>query len=662
MAYGRHLVDQLVGTNRTVLTDELVDELRGVAIANNTTVDNVAFLFDGAVLTGQEYLRVASEEKTYITESETGERLKLSGTVSSIDIENNIITVDSVDYSIIDLTISSLATNTLNFKNVDSMVSGVGLVEWSENTIGSVCSTGSMKWKQVSYTSPMTLDNFSTFSDINLDDFGAVGDYLLLDGSVNPSPTDDSDSIQEAIKYACLANQAKIVANSTKAYYTTKTIYIPTIYRSYGDDANKLETITVIDLSGCKFYGTGNVESGGFACFESAYIDANGDLQSTIGTSNEYYLTTGTEIVNVNLNNYYQGFKLQGWVHGCSVRNIFCNNVGQAVWANRCFYTHFEKIICRGTYIADTARFYFYDESNIQPIKGCITGACDIGFEFAGKVEALRLVDCGMEGFTQYGVVTKGQFNIKFDSCYFETNETGAIGYTGDSLINHVTFDNCWGFGSDLAMLGDFASNVNVTILPNNVLGSNAVWFKSLPDYTLSDFNFSNALIDSGTVIDEYDAPSAINVNGTLTIYNADTGPSAIVGKVSQTSEFHPQKVNGRYSEGFSSVNREGVGYSQTISDESAGYRNVTFATGIKWSDTQNIYVALRVAHNSGSWTFFGNIYGDNIVTHYEVDTGISGSLSISQDSNSNVVITSPNLPVATGNTVSIVSGEIRLL
>lgn len=65
MAYGRHLVDQLVGTNRTILTDEAVDDLRAEAIANNTSVDNVAFLKTGISLTAN-ILRDAANERTLI--------------------------------------------------------------------------------------------------------------------------------------------------------------------------------------------------------------------------------------------------------------------------------------------------------------------------------------------------------------------------------------------------------------------------------------------------------------------------------------------------------------------------------------------------------------------------------------------------------------------
>lgn len=109
MAYGRHLVDQLVGTNRTVLTNELVDELRGVAIANNTEIDNVAFAPVNAVLSGEEYLII--DENVYLVASgatgevnSTGTDVNGVRTVSTVSNGNFIAkkindkrTIDSVD-------------------------------------------------------------------------------------------------------------------------------------------------------------------------------------------------------------------------------------------------------------------------------------------------------------------------------------------------------------------------------------------------------------------------------------------------------------------------------------------------------------------------------------------------------------------------------------
>lgn len=66
-------------------------QLRSIAAANNTSASNVAFLYDGTVLTGQEYLRVASEEKTYFVDS------GVTGTVSDSGTDvNGIRTISTV--------------------------------------------------------------------------------------------------------------------------------------------------------------------------------------------------------------------------------------------------------------------------------------------------------------------------------------------------------------------------------------------------------------------------------------------------------------------------------------------------------------------------------------------------------------------------------------
>lgn len=81
----------VIGGSTVHLTSVTISELKSVAIANNTSVDNVAFLFDEAVLSGQEYLRVAGEEKTYFVAD------GITGTVSNVGSDaNGIRTISTV--------------------------------------------------------------------------------------------------------------------------------------------------------------------------------------------------------------------------------------------------------------------------------------------------------------------------------------------------------------------------------------------------------------------------------------------------------------------------------------------------------------------------------------------------------------------------------------
>lgn len=59
-----------------------------------------------------------------------------------------------------------------------------------------------------------------TESFVNVSEFGAVGDYYLPDGRVNPTPTDDTQAIKNTL------NAHKRVEFSDKAYYVTDTLIL----------------------------------------------------------------------------------------------------------------------------------------------------------------------------------------------------------------------------------------------------------------------------------------------------------------------------------------------------------------------------------------------------------------------------------------------------
>lgn len=80
----------LDSTTYRMYPPEKIGGLEAVAISNNTTVDNVAFLSIGETLSGQEYLRVKDEEKTYYAQG------GVSGTVSFFD--SSVVTTEVGDY------------------------------------------------------------------------------------------------------------------------------------------------------------------------------------------------------------------------------------------------------------------------------------------------------------------------------------------------------------------------------------------------------------------------------------------------------------------------------------------------------------------------------------------------------------------------------------
>ncbi|MEZ9880538.1 phage tail protein [Vibrio sp. 10N.261.51.E5] len=496
------------------------------------------------------------------------------------------------------------------------------------------------------------LMNMRYFKDdvINIDAFWCEGNARNRDGTDNEAAIDDTVCIQAALVYGVVNNRTKIIASSNKSYKTSDTIYIPTTYRSPNEVTKQPgEGRVVIDFQGAEFIGRSYTDTD-CVLFESGYFDEHGELKSVFGQSPEMYLTSGTTLENYTCRNYHVNAKLRNWIYGCAVRNVFGVDVAQMLKTERCFYSHFEQVVHRGAYVDGVPIFHFSDNNNIMPLKGLVSGNCDIAYQFDGAVEALRMVDCGIEGFKSYGVITTGDYNITFDSCYFESGK--GIGYSGKGT-NHVTFENCWGYG-DFPMLGDFTDNTNVRIRNNNNLGGGCRWYDDLPDYCIADFDLPNVISAESRHINVYDAPPAINVDQDITVYRAASGLARVLGRVEQTNKYHTQRVNGKMTDGFGNG---GVGFTHTVTPIVDGRQTVEYMTNIDWSDTQCIWCTLKVNHNSGTWVWVGFVSGDGDSFRLNGD---NTTPLVVENINGKVRITTPSF--GSGGNLGVLLGEIRII
>lgn len=121
-------VDNLTSSSaRTVNIDKITEQVDTIARANNTAVDNVAYLNIGAELTGQEYLYDSSSETIYKSP------VQLSGIVN--DIVDRTITVDSTDHLLFKVTSSGIILATAS--ELESITPKNGEV-WFNTTSGTI--------------------------------------------------------------------------------------------------------------------------------------------------------------------------------------------------------------------------------------------------------------------------------------------------------------------------------------------------------------------------------------------------------------------------------------------------------------------------------------------------------------------------------------------
>lgn len=491
--------------------------------------------------------------------------------------------------------------------------------------------------------------------EINVDDFGAYGDAYLLNGEDNPSKHDDTYAFQAALIAAWRAGGVKVVATPWKSYYIAGKVYVLASESPSDIEATNFPNrrVQVIDFQGARIVGRDDTSDENNVFIETGYIASSGAISSVFGKSGEEYLTIGTIIRNATLINFYQGLRLRNHVFGCEVTDIVGVNVQQLVYTQRCFYSLFRNLQCNGTYTTGLHRYHFTDECNIQPLVSVHTGECDVGFKFEGAVEALTLFNCGIESFRTHGVWIAGAYNIKFDSCYIESNESNVYGVIATSA-NNITLDNCWIYGSSMKMFGAFDDNTNVRIMPNNRIGGGAVWWdiNEGSPYNLSDIHWQTDIKAGGTTLPAVVAKEASTVEQTIVFYSPDLGLSSVIGKAKQTSKYHPQLVNGKMSNGSSAAHTVGASVSTEVSGSDT---RAKWTTQIQYSDTQLIFLALKIYHNLGTWFWLGVVAGDKAMV---ISTSDESKTPVISNENGFVVVESPLLMTP----INVHGGEIRLL
>lgn len=512
----------------------------------------------------------------------------------------------------------------------------------------------------ISYKKPYTDAATRKASDyfnqeINVDDFGAHGDAYLLNGEDNPSRHDDTDAFQAALIAAWRAGGVKVVATPWKSYYIAGKVYVLASESPSDIEATNFpkRRMQVIDFQGARIVGRDDTSDETNVFIETGYITSTGTISSVFGKSGEEYLTIGTTIRNATLINFYQGFRLRDHVFGCEVTDIVGVNVQQLVYTQRCFYSLFRNLQCNGTYTIGLHRYHFTDECNIQPLVSVHTGECDVGIKFEGAVEALTLFNCGIESFRTHGVWIAGAYNIKFDSCYIESNESSVYGVIATSA-NNITLDNCWIYGSSMKMFGAFDDNTNVRIMPNNRIGGGAVWWdiNEGSPYNLSDIHWQTDIKAGGYTLPAVVAKEASTVEQTIVFYEPDLGLSSVIGKAKQTSKYHPQLVNGKMSNGSSAGHTVGASVSTEVSGSDT---RAKWTTQIQYSDTQLIFLALKIDQNLGTWFWLGIVAGDKAMV---ISTSDESKAPVISNENGFVVVESPLLMTP----INVHGGEIRLL
>jgi len=237
------------------------------------------------------------------------------------------------------------------------------------------------------------------FADVvNVKDFGAVADYYLPDGSVNPTPTDNTTAFQNAVNYA-----ATIIGSPTEYNYpiVKSAVYIPSgaYYIASGNSITLKKGIRIFGESRSSsliIHGGGNVP-----CFTTVDYTSNPDTNVQIQietlsiTGNGASTTYGIQIFdsyrdsdirevsinNCNVNLYLKG-SFTAFIDRCDFRFSITDQIeivdATAVTIFNCRIDNAGRhgIYLNGT--VDTSVHTIIENNQIQRCQGAAIYAVDI--------------------------------------------------------------------------------------------------------------------------------------------------------------------------------------------------------------------------------------------------------------------------------------------
>lgn len=427
--------------------------------------------------------------------------------------------------------------------------------------------------------------------DISVMDFGAVGDGV----------TDDSAAIQAAITWAgqafdadwfsaTIPTQPRVVTLGPAHSVLTK-ILVPRGVVVRGQNTT---------LVGSGYGALDNI------CFETAYFNA-GVLTTNIGTAAESHRIQYSRIESVRFSNFRIAVNAYNFNEGCAVRDCSFYNVGQAVFADRCFYAQFTNLMNRGSAGGETDPcFYFTSFVNVELIDSIYCVDRVLAFQFNNGVNGLSLRNLSAEGGTN-GIVFTGEVNpVNIDSCYFESLTGTAIDMTDSNAHRAVTIDNCWFQTCGTGIAG--VQMLNGRIGPGN-------YFLTVTNpVTISDTESTIEVhVPASRVASGYPAlPSgytfgkAVKVVMPFHTYNSGTGISNVI------QDYTGGLVRLPFS-GEQGYVPSGVPFA--VKSTSGTVTMTGFLdTKIVFDSYVMAAYALTISDNSGSFFFAGRVYGTTVI------------------------------------------------
>lgn len=431
--------------------------------------------------------------------------------------------------------------------------------------------------------------------------------YTIQDaGVVGDNVTDDTAALQRMVVHIAKNGGGTIRLAAGKTYYIIGSVILP--------------NFVSIDLNGCTLRG--NRGGGSTASmFKTGYFNDSDQLVTNNGAATDLVTLDGVRVFNGRILEAYRGFEFTNANRNCAIESITFTGCVQSWLLTRCWSISLGPCFSDTNSVSSIPTYKFVEAINTINLNQ-VRAVTDFAFEFSsGSTGSASIVfnNCDVEGSSNRAFYFQGQFyGITWIGGYFEAIPGCVYDFT-DVTSATVNWHGTFNYLSGILMrepVGPTATIDGEWDTSNAILGAGQVVGGVTYSATLNIQNPRNLI--------KFRLPPNFEALTTLPAYvNLGDNPGADVELISN------RVGAGLLSRGVATGGILPLHYSGNTGRTSPG--QVAFATHVAYApgsasivilvrtkivwQTETTFAKYRflVTDANGSYTLFGDIYGDKV-------------------------------------------------
>lgn len=246
---------------------------------------------------------------------------------------------------------------------------------------------------------------------------------------------DMTDALQRAIDASGGQKPVEVMLEPSNVLRVLGTVYIP-------------PNVT-IDLGSAVIKGAGNN-----TLFETGMRNG-GKTSSNFDAPNETQIVFKSSVSNGSLTEAGLGFRLQNFCEGSALTNIRMSGLRQGLYARRCFFASFRRLVARAHGRGGAAiAFRFDDAVNAIDLNGLVSEGYRTAFWFDGQKGGTLVQNCSAENGIDGMVFLGPTAAVTLSGNYFENLSGVALRFDRGAAHDSVSVSGNWFYGVKVAVNG----------------------------------------------------------------------------------------------------------------------------------------------------------------------------------------------------------------